>query len=159
VGKNWCEPQSCPSVRELQRRADEADRLQRERYPYQKGAHSRWQMFPGLKHSGRPYDRDWEQLHWSFQQALEHLAQYVVQRRVNSSGDVSLHDRHHYVGQLHTGTNILIYFDPQSHVWVYSDEHGRQLRARPAEEITPERICNMDISHRRTRPPRGPGKT
>src|SRR5262249_43946834 len=37
TAKRWAEPRRCDSVNELQRRLDEADRIQREEYPYVSG--------------------------------------------------------------------------------------------------------------------------
>src|SRR5262249_50752567 len=63
TGKRWAEPHTCSSVAELQRRLDEDDALQRERYPLPAGG-SRWEVFAGLTHSGRPYAAAREAQQW-----------------------------------------------------------------------------------------------
>jgi hypothetical protein len=73
VGQQWTEPWLCRSAAELQQRLDAMDRLQREEYPVAEGK-SRMQAFPGLAHSGRPYDLAWEEAHWSLDAVVEHLA-------------------------------------------------------------------------------------
>jgi hypothetical protein len=77
----------------LQSRLDEDDGLQRERYPQAKGQ-SRWQLFPGLRHSGRPYAEADEGRAWDLGQVREHLAGYAVPRQVDRQGKVSVYNRH-----------------------------------------------------------------
>ena len=85
---------------ELQARLDRMDRLHREAYPYRERL-SRIDFYPGLRHSGRPYDRDSEAELWGWSRVAEHLSGYVVVRRVDQSGLVSLYNRGHYVGKIH----------------------------------------------------------
>ena len=59
VARNWAEPERCGSPEELQVRMEEEDRVQRECYPHA-GFASRMEAYPGLIHSGRPYDAAWE---------------------------------------------------------------------------------------------------
>src|ERR1700730_4817831 len=87
TGKRWAEPGQCRSVAELQTRLDEADRLQREEYPTPGGG-SRLELFPQLRHSGRPYSAAWEERTWSLRLVEEHLAEYVAVRRVGAGGNV-----------------------------------------------------------------------
>jgi hypothetical protein len=65
VAKAWAEPQRCSSPEELQARLEAEDRVQRESYPHA-GAASRMAAYPGLAHSGRPFDAAWERAHWSW---------------------------------------------------------------------------------------------
>lgn len=90
TAKNWAEPDRCGSLEIFQRRLDEEDRVQRERYPHA-GRASRMAADPGLIHSGRPYDVSWERANWSFGTVLEYLATHQVARRVDSSGKVGLY--------------------------------------------------------------------
>ena len=80
--KRWSEPHTCHSVPELQARVDADDILQRERYPLAKGQ-SRWQLFPGLAHTGKDYSEAEEAKRWKLERVLEHLAGYVVPRLVD----------------------------------------------------------------------------
>ena len=73
TAKGWAEPHACRTPAELQSRLDEDDRLQRERYPQVRGQ-SRWQLFPGLAHSGRVYAAADEQRLWDVVRVREHLA-------------------------------------------------------------------------------------
>lgn len=144
----WCEPWTCATPEELQARLARMDRLHREVYPYREGL-SRREYFPGLKHSGRPYDRDSEATLWQWSRVAEHLSTYVVVRRVDQSGLVSLYNKGHYVGKLHQGKDIYVMYDPNLNEWVFADREGQQLRRQPAEQLSPERVMNLEVTHRR----------
>jgi hypothetical protein len=144
----WCEPWTCTTPEELQARLERMDRLHREVYPYREQL-SRLEYFPGLKHSGRPYDPAVEAELWQFSRVAEHLSTYVVMRRVDRSGLVSLYNLGHYVGKLHEGKDVYVMYDPNLSEWVFSDREGRQLRRQPAEELSQERVMNLEVTHRR----------
>ena len=148
TGKRWAEPWACATPEELQRHLDEMDAILREEYPSAAGR-SRWEAFPGLKHSGRRYSGAWERRAWDLQKVLAHLAENLVVRRVDSSGMVSLYNRTRYVGTLHRAKDVYVLLDPVRCEWVFVDGKGRQLRSQPAEEISRERILSLTVTHRR----------
>jgi hypothetical protein len=148
TGRRWAEPERCASVAELQQRLSEMDAIQREAYPSIAGQ-SRAAAFPELAHSGRRYSMTWERQHWERQRVLEHLAGYVVPRRVDKNGKVSLYHRPHYVGCMHRGKDIYVLVDPQRAEWVFVDAQGCQLRSQPAEELRAERIRGLTVTNRR----------
>lgn len=145
TAKRWAEPRACRSVDELQRRLDEDDRLQRERYPLSQGR-SRWQLFPGLRQSSRPYQEATEAVAWNLTRVQEHLASYAVPRQVDRQGKVSVYNRNLYVGTMHSGQRVWVQFDPEQQQWLISDKEGRQLRTPPAPEINAESICQLQIA-------------
>jgi hypothetical protein len=142
TAKRWAEPEACDSVAELQGRLDEADRLQREAYPYV-GGRSRSQVWPQLAHAGRPYSAAGEAAQWRLGPVLAHLGEYAVVRRVDGSGKVSLYDRLRYVGVRQAGRAVVVQFDPERCEWVFTDEAGRQIRSHPAEEMQADRIRSL----------------
>lgn len=148
TGNRWCEPGTCHSPAELQARLEEMDRLYREVYPYRERL-SRAAYYPGLAHSGRPYSGPSEPGLWDWGRVTAHLSGYVGTRRVNSNGYVSIYDRAYYVGARFGGQDVYVTFDPDTNEWVFSDASGRELRHKPAREITPERVMAMDITNRR----------
>jgi hypothetical protein len=148
TGQRWAEPGQCATPAELQRRLREMDAVQREAYP-SIGGQSRAAAFPGLAHSGRRYSEAWERRHWDVRRVLEHLSGYAVPRRVDKNGDVSLYHRPHYVGCMHRGKVVYVMVDPERAEWVFVDEHGRQLRCQPAEELRAERIQSLTVTNRR----------
>jgi hypothetical protein len=106
-------------------------------------------FFPGLAHSGRPYDPTREVMLWDWSRVAAHLATYAVKRRVDAAGQVSLYNRGHYIGQIHRGKEVFVMFDPNRREWVFSDRDGRQLRCLPADELSPQRIMDLNVTHRR----------
>jgi hypothetical protein len=144
----WCEPRTCASPAELQTRLEQMDRLHREVYPY-RGGRSRAACYPALAHSGRAYTAESESQLWDWQRVRAHLSGYVVMRRVNQRGLVSIYNRGYYVGRIHQGKAVYVTFDPESNEWVFSDAQGRQLRQRPATEISPERVLALNVTDRR----------
>jgi transposase InsO family protein len=148
TGKRWTEPSTCTSARQLQRRLDEMDLIQRERYPSVEGQ-SRWQAFPQLAQGGRPYDEAWEHENWDETLVWTHLAEYRAVRRVDQKGQVSLYNRNHYVGKLYRGQEIYVALDPQDRDWVFSTVQGVQVRRKKAEELGAQRITKLEVTHRR----------
>jgi hypothetical protein len=154
TGKRWAEPWTCRDEAELSRRLEEQDHIQRALYP-RPGGPSRMEAFPGLAHSGRPYRADGEEAAWDLTAALGHLADYVLARRVDVSGMVSLYNASHYVGKARSGQDVYISLDPLEVQWVYAGADGTCYRRQEAEELTAARIRALDVSrHRkRARPP------
>jgi len=148
TGTRWCEPWTCATPAELQTRFERMDRLYREFYPYEK-RRTRLEVFPGLAHSGRPYDRESETTLWKWSRVAEHLASIVPLRRVDQGGGVSLYNRGYYVGKIHKGKYVYVMYDPDLNEWVFADREGRQLTRRPADQLSPERVMNLNVSHRR----------
>lgn len=151
TGQKWAEPETCRNAAELQRRCQELDCRQRERYPYQQ-RRSRWQVYPELQHSGRAYSRRWERRHWDLARVLDVLSQQVVMRRVDASGSVSLYHRTRYVGKPQIGKYVYVSLDPTGPTWVFADENGSEVRTHPADELTAERIQNLAVSRREGNP-------
>jgi hypothetical protein len=144
----WCEPWTCRTPAELQARLERMDRLYREVYPYQK-RRSRLEVFPGLVHSGRSYDPASETAQWEWSRVAEHLTTIVAARRVDPSGRVSLYNSRHYVGRLHQGKDVCVFYDPECNEWVFADHQGRQLSRRSADQLSPERVMNLNVTNRR----------
>jgi hypothetical protein len=144
TGKRWGDPARCDDAAQLQRALDEADRLQRELYPYV-GDRARMQVWPGLEHAGRPYHARHEPRRWRLERVLEHLAGYAVPRRVDRTGLVSVYDRSYYVGVAHRGRDVYVQFDPQRREWVFSDRAGQCLRSQPAVGMDAETIRTLQL--------------
>jgi transposase InsO family protein len=150
TGKRWAEPRACRNAAELQKRLTVMDQIQREDYPVQ-GDRSRLALYPQLQHSGRPYTEAWEAANWSMDQAIAHLTEYVVTRRVDKTGQVSLYNRNHYVGVMHAGKTVYVMFDPEQHAWVFADEDQHELRRKPAAYLSQASITGLEITHHATK--------
>ncbi len=138
--KRWSNPQDCQSVVQWQQRLDHEERLYREEYPTASGQ-SRLQRWPGLQHSGRHYSVAWEKRHWSLERALEHMANYTLERTVSSNGRLSLFDRSYSAGKALAGKRVKVFLDPQKVEWVVLDRQSlAQLRCFPAATLTRKNI-------------------
>jgi hypothetical protein len=158
VSKKWVESHTCADPEELQQRLEKFDGIQRDMYPSIAGR-SRTEAFPELARSGRPYDRAWEETNWNLARALQHAAEYTVVRRVDRNGKVSLYDLGHWLGKQWVGQTVFVSLDPQLQEWVFAAQDGRQLRRRPASELSQENIIGLRVSRPRApRPPRPTGK-
>jgi transposase InsO family protein len=147
TGKRWAEPSTCRTPEELQIRLNELDAIHREEYPVHEGK-SRSQLFPDLRHSGRDYVHAQESERWDWDRVGEHLKNYVIAYKVDSSGQVSIYKRNHYVGKAYSGLTVYNSFDPLAREWVFRDARGNQLRTRPAPELEAASIRSLQVIHR-----------
>jgi hypothetical protein len=134
VAVDWAEPGRCRGVSQLQRRLQEEDRVQRECYPHA-GFASRMAAYPGLIHSGRPYDAAWERANWSWGDVLEHLSGMEMARRVDRSGKIGLYHEKLYVGTPNRGKEVVVHLDAGAGEWVISDRGGAELRRLPLTQF------------------------
>jgi hypothetical protein len=151
TGKRWAEPPRCRDVEDLQRRIDEMDRIQRERYP-SAGCRSRMESFPALAHSGRPYTPEQETTRWQLGPVLEHVGRYTVIRTVDSSGSISLYNRSRYVGAMLGGRRVFVTLDPGATQWVVADKDGVCYHRLPATELSSDAVTELRVSNQRIRP-------
>jgi hypothetical protein len=151
TGKRWAEPFACESVKQLQEQLDRMDRIQREVYA-EKGQPTRQQAHPGLKHSGKHYSLAWENRHWDIKLVLEHLAGYVVTRRIDRAGHLSIYNRVYCMGAIHSHQWALVMFDPEERIWLVNDEDGHLLNRLPVKEMTAENIRNLTVTRKANRP-------
>jgi hypothetical protein len=140
--KRWSEPHACASVAHWQARLDHEEDVYRTGYPLPGGL-TRWQRWPGLRHSGRPYTRRWEDRRWSLARAVDHLANYTLERKVSSKGYVSLFNRSYPVGRVLAGRVVKVCLDPLRPEWLVLDrQSAAQLRGIPAETVTRRHIVD-----------------
>jgi hypothetical protein len=153
TGKRWAEPHTCRDADELQRRLDDLDAVQRREYPSVAGK-TRIEAFPGLAHSGRPYDPAAEGSLWDRGAVARHLSGYTAVRRADPSGNVSVYNRNRYVGTGLKGRTVYVRLDPDEMAWVFQGRDGSCYRRQPADELSAERIIGLQVTHRRDRSPR-----
>jgi hypothetical protein len=150
TGKRWAEPQRAASAEGLQATIDEMDRRQREAYPYH-GRASRLAAHPDLEHSGRAYDASREEEIWALERAQDLLAGFVVARRVDRAGMVSVYNRNFYVGKSYSGKDVHVRYDPQQRAWLFQDEGGHLVNRHDAAEINAANIRGQTVTNRRDR--------
>lgn len=148
TGKRWSEPFRCRTACELQRHIDEMDAIHLAEYQVADGR-TRLELFPELAHSGAPYRRETELSLWSWDRVAEFLAPIVTPRKIDSSGNVTIYERSHYVGRAYRGQTVYTAFDPSTCEWIFRDEHDNQLRTKPAAELQPKSILALNVTYRR----------
>jgi hypothetical protein len=144
VAKAWAEPQLCGSPEELQRRLEAEDRVQRECYPHA-GVGSRLAAYPGLAHSGRPFDATWERAHWSWETVLAYLAEVSVARRVDGSGKIGLYQTKMYVGTVNRGKEVVVHLDAAAAEWSVSDRSGVELCRRALTQLDAAGLSQLPV--------------
>lgn len=153
VGKAWAEPHTAADAADLQRRLDQFDRVQRERYLHADDGQPRAVMYPGLAHSGRVFDPTTEAEEWRLERVLDHLAGYVVRRKVDPQGKYRMYNNQRFVGRERAGQFVWVSLDPIERRWVIADESGREFRRVEATELTAEAVCGLRMVYRtQTRP-------
>jgi transposase InsO family protein len=143
--QRWVEPGQCADFAQLCRRVAEEDRIQREVYPAIDGR-SRRAAYPSLLNSGRGYGLSWEKYGWDMQAALALLADYQVRRKVSKYGQVTLYNRHIYVGEAYGGSEVDVRLDAPSVQWVITDLRGQQIRRQPAAGFTEESVRDLSFA-------------
>lgn len=152
TGKNWAEPHTCRTSRELQQRVNKFDAIQRENYPTI-GKLSRLEAFPELRTPCRRYRSAQERKVWNWNLVTEHLSHYTVIRKVDKKGAVSIYNRQKYVGIAYAGQPVSVRYDAVEHEWEFYDAEGHILRRQPAPELSAERIYALDVlNHHKARP-------
>ena len=140
TGKRWSEPKTCSSADELQSRIDADDRRQREVYPGRDGR-TRLAAHPHLR---RPAS-DWRRRPWSLHRVLEHLADYVLPRRVDRVGNVSIYGRNVYLGKRAVERTTFVTLDPESKEWIIEGTDGSTIARKPAVELTAATIKRLRL--------------
>lgn len=110
-------------------------------------------MYPGLAYSGRVYDPAVEVEEWRLERVLEHLAGYVVRRKVDPQGKYRVYNNQRFVGRERAEQFVWVSLDPIERRWVIADESGREFRRVEANELTAEAVCGLRMVYRtQTRP-------
>lgn len=144
VTQQWAEPKECSTRAQLQSRLNKECEVQRERYPSIAGR-SRLEMYPGLRHSGRPYNTGDEARTWELSRVDDFLAELTLHRRANSRGVIWLYGEGRCLGRAHRGKEVQVRFDKASRQWVANDFQGQELKRLPAPELSRERILKLDV--------------
>jgi hypothetical protein len=146
VTQQWVEPQTLADPTQLQARLDWAVRIQRESYPAVAGR-SRREAFPALGTPRRCYQIENEDALWHLDRVDRFLASGLWRRRVGPSSQIALYARDYWVGRRVMGQDVSVRFDPGDRHWVVCDHRGQELRRRPAEQLTRERIIGLRVAH------------
>jgi hypothetical protein len=143
----WVEADKAPHRQGLQQQLDWAMRMQRERYPAIAGQ-SRLHAYPDLQRNPRSYSQVQEAQLWDIQRVYDFIGNIIWTRRVDKVGRVSLFSTAYSVGRASAGQQVNIHFDIPTREWVIENEQGHLLKRYLSQEITPERIQNLNLAKR-----------
>jgi hypothetical protein len=157
VTQQWAEPPRCSDRTQLASRLQWAIQMQREVYPAIQGQ-TRLEAHPALAQRRRPYTRAKEERLWQLSRVDAFLSRGVWRRLVSETGQISVYNRNYRVGRNHAGQEVSVRFDAGLRQWVVQDAGGDELARHQAEQLTYERIMELDVMHRHeTRKVDGPG--
>jgi len=147
VTQQWAEPPRCPDRTHLAPRLEWAVHMQRESYPAIHGQ-TRLEAHPALAQRRRPYTRDEEETLWDLSRVDAFLSRGVWRRLVSQTGQISLYNRNYRVGRSHAGKEVSVLFAATVRQWVIQDAGGEELARHEAEQLTYNRIMELDVMHR-----------
>jgi hypothetical protein len=84
---------------------------------------------------------------------LDHLAGYVVRRKVDPQGKYRGYNNQRFVGRERAGRYVWVSLDPVERRWVVADETGREFRRVEATELTTQAVCGLRMVYRTTTRP------
>lgn len=141
LGQRWAEVRQCASVEAAQQQLDFVDEIQRAYLPHA-GGQSRLQAYETVRHSGRSYDRGWENQHWDLTKVEETLETQVATRKVDCQGRISLYYRPIYVAERARGQEVQVQYDRGSKMWIIR-RNDQVVRAVVAVEIDRAKIMTL----------------
>jgi hypothetical protein len=142
----WGEPGQCADLAHFQERMTWVTTMQREVYPSVKGR-TRLESYPALRACPRAYVAAEEPRVFAITLVKAYLSSGQWRRLVGKTGQITLYNRAYSVGRVHAGTHVYVRFDAQACAWVIQNREGQELKRHPAEQITQERICRLEVCH------------
>jgi hypothetical protein len=143
--QRWGEPGSIANFAAWESRLEWVERMQREVCPTDQGS-TRLEAHPGLQVRVRLYEANRESQQWQLERVGAYLAEWEWPRRVSQKGQISIYGKAYRVGEEHGGKPVWLRFDAATHEWVVRDPEGQELVRHQADQITTERIDQLQIS-------------
>jgi hypothetical protein len=144
--ERWGEPGHCADFPAWEEKLAWVARMQREGCPTEATGVTRLEAHPDLLDRPRPYEAAREGEEWQLSRVTSYLAAWEWPRRVSQKGQISIYGKAYRVGDAHGGKPVWLRLDAATHEWVVRDREGVELARHPAEQITPERICQLRVS-------------
>lgn len=144
----WVEPEECADFATLQSRLERFSHLQREVYPVREGR-SRWELYPQLAHSQRPYQIERDETQWSLAAVWAYVARFRLQRKVEINGRLTILNVECSLGRVYQRRIFAVQLDATCGEWVVYDEYGAELKRFEAKNLTKETIVQLRLASRR----------
>lgn len=84
---------------------------------------------------------------WDLARVKAHLAQYVMRRKVDPLGKVSLYNRPRPVGRAWVGCVVNVGFDAEDGCGVVTTDDGQELRRLDAPEVSREAVMGLRMCY------------
>jgi hypothetical protein len=146
--QQWGELHACNDCEEAARTLAWVAQVQREQYPSIQGR-TRIEVFPQLRMPRRVYRRRQEKAFWDLGRVDAFLAQGCWRRHADGNGVISIYGHGRAVGRAWARRELAVRYDASSRCWSVSNQEGELIKQFPANELTEERIRNLDVSRRR----------
>lgn len=136
------------TAQELQRLADQAWQDRREFLP-SRNPHCHGQApmvaHPELRHPKRPYTKGQEAELFDMKRVYTYLSQWEWERKVDTTGCISLNDHNRRISKDHVGQVVKVHFDPESTMFVAQAVDGSELRRFTLPTISKEHILGQGV--------------
>lgn len=141
----WGEPARCADYPAWEKKLAWLARVQRAEYPAVKGQ-SRLAAYPALSIPARPYAAAQEAEQWDLERVAQFLGAGRWPRQVSQRGQISLYGKAYQVGSRHGGKEVWVRFEAVTRQWVVQDQEGQELVRHAADQITRERIRQLQVA-------------
>jgi hypothetical protein len=148
----WGDPAACADFARWQAHLAHVVVVQREQYRGRDGR-TRREAYPQLETTDRRYTTAQEATQFDLGRVKEYLAQGRWPRLVSKIGQITLYGKAYRVGRRWVGEQVWLRLDATTGEWVICAKDGEEVIRHPADQITTDRIMNLQVAH-----PRPPSK-
>lgn len=141
----WVEPEKREGLAQLQAGLDEFAHLQRAIYPSCDGQ-SRLKHYPELLQPTRTYQRVEDEELWQLQLAMNYVANFRLQRRVEKNGRITHFTKQYFVGKQYAAQDVTVFLDAQTHHWQVEDRNGEMLKRFQVNQLNYLTIERMTMA-------------
>lgn len=144
---DWVELKRCATCQQATEHLNWGIDVQRNRYPVHH-QQARTILYPSLFTNPRTYDPAAADTSWQIDRVYAYLADYVFERRVGKTGQISLFSSTYHVGAVYRSQTVYVQLDAHHAAWIIRDEQGRELKRHPTQEINRDTIESFTLSKR-----------
>lgn len=148
--ESWGDPETCADEAAWKAQLAHITTVQREIYRGREGQ-TRLEAYPALETNPRPYTAAQEAELFDLERVKAYLASGRWPRWVSKIGQITLYGKAYRVGREWRGEQVWVRFDATTSEWLIVGRDGKELIRHAAEQITSERIVNLNVAQ--PRPP------
>jgi transposase InsO family protein len=142
TSSRWAEISKATDIIDLQTRLNIIIEEQRDKYPVKRLKYAyRTQVFKNLYEIKRPFD----DLKFDLHAVYDFLSSKTLQRKVSTSGDVSVYGKRTHIHFKLKGTLVFFKFDPINTQWVVLNSNKDILKCIPDDRFSKENILLLTV--------------